>query len=505
MTGSIHLGLDVGTQGTKALLLDAATGRVVARAGRGYGLIEGLPDGAAEQHPDTWVAAASEAAREALDRAASAEGCDAAAIVARVAGVGVSGQQHGAVVLDERLGVVRPAKLWCDTATAAEAAELSSAFGRAVPTGFTASKLLWLKRHEPQRWAAVRHVLLPHDYLNLRLTGRLAMEAGDASGTGLFDPAARDWRRDDAARLDARLPSMLPPLLPPGAPAGALSSEGAALLGLRPGLPVAAGSGDNMCSAVGSGATELGVVVVSLGTSGTAFTYSARPVVDPAGLIAPFCDATGGWLPLLCVMNCTNLTEHVRREVGRPHDELTAAAERVPPGCDGLLWLPYLQGERVPDLPRARAVLLGAGGAPLAHDALHALAPGVLFRAALEGVTLNLAWGVDRLRALGIAVDAVRVVGGGAQNALWRQILADALAAPVVPLLEAESAALGAAILSAWTARRLVGERVTAHEVAAPCVALGTEVARPDAARVAHYREAGARFREAVRVRFGAG
>jgi xylulokinase len=500
----LFLGLDVGTQGTKAVLLDTAAGRIVARASRGYGLIEGLPEGAAEQHPDTWIEAAGAATRDALEHAAAAEGRSAAAIAARVAGVGVSGQQHGAVVLDERRRVVRPAKLWCDTSTAAEAAELSSLFGRAVPTGFTASKLLWLKRHEPERWAAVCHVLLPHDAVNLRLTGRLTMEAGDASGTGLFDPVARDWRRDDAARLDERLPSMLPPLLAPGEPAGALSADGAALLGLRAGLPVAAGSGDNMCSAVGSGATAPGVVVVSLGTSGTVFTYSARPVVDPAGLIAPFCDATGGWLPLLCVMNCTNVTEHVRAATGATLEALTAGAQRVAPGCEGRLWLPYLCGERVPDLPQARDLLLDAGGAPLSSDERHALAPGALFRAALEGVSLNLAWGVDRLRALGIVVDAVRVVGGGAQNVLWRQILADALDAPVTPLREGESAALGAAILAAWTARRSSGEDVSAHAVAAPCVALAGDTARPDPARVALYREAGERFREAARREYGA-
>jgi xylulokinase len=302
-SGPLVLGLDVGTQGTKALLLDPESGKVVARAGRSYGLLPDLPPGAAEQHPDTWIDAVQGATREVLDRAARG----------RIAAVGVSGQQHGLVVLDEQLAVVRPAKLWCDTTTAAEAAELSRLLGRPLPTGYTASKILWLARHEPASWARVRHVLLPHDYVNLRLTGRLAMEAGDASGTGLFDPAARRFVDEDELRaVDERLPHMLPPLIEPGTPAGTLTAEGAALLGLREGLPVAAGSGDNMCSALGSGATRPGVVVCSLGTSGTVFTYSERPVVDPAGLIAPFCDATGGWLPLLCVMNCTNVIEEVR-------------------------------------------------------------------------------------------------------------------------------------------------------------------------------------------------
>jgi xylulokinase len=494
-SGPLVLGLDVGTQGTKALLLDPESGAVVARAGKAYGLLPDLPPGAAEQHPETWIDAVRDATRAVLDRAARG----------RVAAVGVSGQQHGLVVLDERFDVVRPAKLWCDTSTAPEAAELSRLLERPVPTGYTASKILWLARHEPAAWARVRHVLLPHDYVNLRLTGRLCMEAGDASGTGLFDPALRRFvDEDELVAVDARLPQLLPPLVDPGTPAGTLTAEGAALLGLREGLPVATGSGDNMCSALGSGATRPGVVVCSLGTSGTVFTYAERPVVDPAGLIAPFCDATGGWLPLLCVMNCTNVTEEVRAAFATPGgasgadelDALTRAAAEVPPGCDGLLWLPYLLGERVPDLPGARGMLTGLRPG--------SLRPGTLFRAALEGVSLNLGWGVERLRALGVRVDAVRIVGGGAHNPLWRAILADVLAAPVTRLLEPESAALGAAIDAAWTLRRLAGDAVSADEVAEPCIVLAGEVDAPDAARVARYGELAERFRALAARHFDA-
>jgi xylulokinase len=507
-SGPLVLGLDVGTQGTKALLLDPESGAVVARAGKSYGLLPDLPPGAAEQHPETWIEAVRDATRAVLDRAARG----------RIAAVGVSGQQHGLVVLDEQLAVVRPAKLWCDTSTSAEASELSRLLERPVPTGYTASKILWLSRHEPEAWGRVRHVLLPHDYVNLRLTGRLAMEAGDASGTGLFDPLARRFVDEDELRaVDERLPLLLPPLIDPGTPVGTLTADGAALLGLREGLPVAAGSGDNMCSALGSGATRAGVVVVSLGTSGTVFTHSERPVVDPAGLIAPFCDATGGWLPLLCVMNCTNVTEEVcaafapaavgaRGGVGAAAagaaaattaDELAAltrAARDVPPGCDGLLWLPYLHGERVPDLPSARGVLAGLSPG--------SLSPGTLFRAALEGVCLNLGWGVERLRALGVTVDAVRVVGGGAQNPLWRAILADVLDAPVTRLLEPESAALGAAIDAAWTLRRISGDTVSADEVGAPCIALADEVDEPDRARVAVYGALAERYRRLAERHF---
>ena len=252
-----------------------------------------------------------------------------------------------------------------------------------------------------------------------------------------------------------------------------------------------------MCSAIGSGATRAGVVVCSLGTSGTVFAFADRPVVDPEGLIAPFCDSTGGWLPLLCVMNCTNVTEEVHAAF--PYlslDELTRAAEREPPGAGGLLWLPFLQGERVPDLPSATSTLLGLRAG--------SLRPGAMFRAALEGVALNLGWGLERLTALGLHVDAVRLVGGGAHNRLWQQMLADVFRAPVVRLAESESGALGAAIQACWTARRLQGEKESCDDVAQRLVALVGDAVQPDGARADFYREAGARFRTAVAEHYGA-
>jgi xylulokinase len=339
--------------------------------------------------------------------------------------------------------------------------------------------------------------MLPHDYVNFRLTGERVAEAGDASGTGYFDATARSYDLERAAAIDERLPGMLPRLLSPGEAAGRLSADGASLLGLPSGIPVAAGSGDNMCSAVGSGATRAGVAVLSLGTSATVFSRTTSPRLDPEGLIAPFCDASDGWLPLLCVMNATGVAEEVRRASGLDHAELGARASAVAPGSDGLLWLPYLVGERVPDLPRAAGAMLGIRPG--------SLDPGVLYRAGIEGVALNLAAGVDRMRSLGIAVERVRVVGGASASDLWCRVLADVLGVSIVRAAEPESAALGAALLAAWTVRRANGERTSVDEVAAPFARAVGEPFEPDPGAAAVYADASARFMEAQRSLFGAG
>lgn len=481
----LYLGLDVGTQGTKGLVFDVETSRVVARAARAYELLGGLAPGAAEQHPDTWVEAVGAVARELAQTLGPAW--------RGVRALGVSGQQHGCVVLDEQLRVVRPAKLWCDTETADEARELSSKLGRNVPTGFTASKLLWLARHEPERWRRTRHVLLPHDYVNARLTGELAMECGDASGTGFFDVRARRFDPRAVAAVDPELASKLPRLVGAGELVGRLDRAGAQLLGLPAGVPVSAGAGDNMASAIGSGATRPGVVVASLGTSATVFACSREPVIDPAGLIAPFCDSTGAWLPLLCVMNATGVLEELCAAFACDHATLTAEAAREPLGARGVVCLPYWQGERVPDLPHATGAFLGLRPGLMRR--------GLLYRAALEGVTLNLAWGVQRLRELGLAVERVRVVGGGARNELWRALLADALGAEVETLVESESAALGAALQAAWSLRREGEKDLPCDALATAHVRTSGEVARPDPGRVAALALARARFVERVRAR----
>ncbi len=461
-TGPLFLGIDVGTQSVKALVLDVASGAgqsVVARSSEPLELIDGLPAGHMEQHPEHWLTAVQLTCQRVL----------AEVDPGRIAAIGVSGQQHGCVVLDENDAVIRPAKLWCDTATADEARELSERIGRAVPTGFTASKLSWLKQHEPDNWNKVRRVLLPHDYVNFWLTGRATMECGDASGSGWFDPTSRSFDEAAMAAIDTKVASCMPELLEPGAMAGELREDSAKLLGLPPGIPVSAGGGDNMMSAIGSGATTAGVVVVSLGTSGTIFTRTDSVVMDPDGLVAPFCSSDGAWLPLLCVMNLTGVTEEVKSMMGLDHAVLTSAAESVAPGCDGLLWLPFLMGERVPDLPGATGTLLGIRPGTMR--------PGHLYRAALEGTSLNLALGFQRLRDLGTTINEVRLTGGAANNPLWRQILANVFGTPVRVLVETESAALGAALQACWSVRRRDDGRLTCHEVAAPFVQIGATTA----------------------------
>ncbi len=482
--GSLFLGFDVGTQSVKALVVDAERGEVVARSSQAVELVQGLGDGHMEQLPQDWIDAVVATGRAVLAEVDANE----------VAAIGVSGQQHGCVVLDEHDQVVRPAKLWCDTATATEAAELSAAIGRAVPTGFTASKLSWLKRHEPDNWARVRRVMLPHDYVNFWLTGRCAMECGDASGSGWFDPEARAFDRAAMDAIDPSVAGMMPALVAADAFVGEVQGAARDALGLPAGVMVSAGGGDNMMSAIGSGATRDGVVVVSLGTSGTIFTRTGHAVVDPDGLIAPFCSSDGAWMPLLCVMNLTGVTEEVKALTSMDHDALTAAAAQVAPGSDGLLWLPYLMGERVPDLPTATGTLLG-----MRPGTLRA---GHLYRAALEGTSLNLGLGFERLKALGVQVEEVRLTGGAANNRLWRQILADVFGVGVRVLEETESAALGGALQACWASRRAAGDDVSADDVAAPFVRVGAETAPGEAADA--YRALLAKFRDGLGRVYGA-
>jgi len=443
-TRQLFIGIDSGTQSTKALVVDGTSGNVLAESAAAYGLIPGLGAGAKEQHPHTW----KEATKRSITRALKA--CKAKK--EEVVGIGVSGQQHGFVPMDKHGEVIRPAKLWCDTSTAKECEEIMErlggskatlkALGNAILPGFTASKILWLKKHEPKNYKKLATILLPHDYLNHWLTGRAVMEYGDASGTALLNVRTRTWCESALKAIDPGLKQKLPELISSDQPAGHLQASTAKELGLSTKVWVSAGGGDNMMGAIGTGNTRPGMVTASFGTSGTIYACAGKPVVDPKGEIAAFCDSTNQWLPLLCTMNVTVATELVRSELGWSYEQFSRSAAKVPAGSDGLLLLPYLEGERTPNIPHGTGVWLGYRAATAS--------PGHRARAAMEGVTLGMNYGLNRLRKLGVRPSQIRVTGGGARSKVWRQIMADVFQTEVITLKVSEGAAYGAALQAMW-------------------------------------------------------
>lgn len=479
---SLFIGVDSGTQSVKAVVLDLSNGKVLAEARAPHRLISGLPPGHMEQHPEEWARAMDRVILEAASRVDRR----------RVAGIGVSGQQHGFVPLDAEGKVIRPAKLWCDTSTAAECESLTRKLGgqrevlrlTGLPflPGYTAPKILWLKRNEPANYRRLRHVLLPHDFLNHHLTGAFVMEHGDASGTALMDVRRRRWSKEALGAIDPRLAEWLPPLSESSALAGRLRPELAKRYGLSTETIVSAGGGDNMMGAIGTGNVEPGIVTASFGTSGTIYACSGTPIVDPRGEIAAFCSSTGSWLPLLCTMNVTTVTESVRALLDLDHAGLDAAVAAIEPGAQGLLLLPYLAGERTPNVPDGTGVLFGLDG--------RAFSPGHLARAAMEGATLGMNYGLRRLAELGIRPKEIRVTGGGSKSPAWRQIMADVFGVPVVGMVEDEGAALGAALQAAWAFDLAAGGRARIADFTRKAVELDESTrCRPRPGFVARYRK----------------
>jgi xylulokinase len=480
------IGIDSGTQGTKALVVDFK-GKV---RGRGYAVhrsISGLMPGESEQDPQVWA----DATEKALTAALSESNVNPKKIVS----FGVSGQQHGFVSLDKNGRPVRPAKLWNDTSTISETEYLIEKLGGkksyirklgiSLAVGFTASKILWLKRREPKNFDRTKTVLLPHNYLNFWLTGKAAMEFGDASGTGLMDIRRRAWNAEALAAIDSSLAAKLPPLCHPAEPLGLIKKPIASRYGLGHVL-VSSGGGDNMMGAVGTGNVTPGVCTASLGTSGTIYSYFAEPFVDPEGEIAAFCDSTGGWLPLLCTMNVTNTTEYIKSMHGLSNQELETLASRAPAGSDGLIFLPFIDGERVPVLPFSTGVLFGLE--KRTFNAAH------ITRAVMEGAILNLGYGFSRMRSLGLRPSEIRATGGGAKSRLWLQIVADILGTPVVTLAEQEAAAYGAALQSIWTHERERGEKTSIADIVRERVKTAKSTIEPERKNSAAYGPLQERF-----------
>lgn len=479
-------GIDAGTQSLKVVIYDPAARRMVASTSAPLDLASAA-DGSREQQPADWVTALQ-----------TCFGAIAPDVRARIAALAVSGQQHGFVPLDAAGEVLAPAKLWCDTSTAAECTQLMDAVGgpeRAIAlagnpvlTGYTASKLPWTKTHRPDAYARLATILLPHDYLNFVLTGQRFCEYGDASGTGWLDVRTRTWSTDllHATDPDRDLAACLPPIAAPDA-VFPLDPAAAATLGLPASVQVAVGGGDNMMAAIGTGCVVPGRLAMSLGTSGTLFAYSNVPVVDPAGAWAAFCSSTGGWLPLICTMNCTVATEQVARAFGFSTREGDAHLQATPPGAGGLVMLPFLNGERTPDLPHGKGLLAGM-------DTTN-LGAAYLYRAAMEGATYSLKYGYDAFVRGGMQFDRIVLTGGGSNSAQWRQLVADVFGLPVDVPTQPEGAAFGAALQALWALGRARGDTATIADVTQHHVALDPALAaRPDPARTAAYATAYARF-----------
>ena len=460
----IALGIDSGTQSTKTIALDFSTGNVIASAQQSYGLIDGLPQGHMEQDPQEWVDAVDHTVAQVLQELGVRK--------QEVVAIGVSGQQHGFVPLDAQGRVIRPAKLWCDTSTTEQCRQFDAEFGgadeliklagNAMLPGYTAPKILWLKQNEPHHYRALETVLLPHDYLNFHLSGERTMEHGDASGTGLLDIRTREWCQPLIEFIDPDLAGALPAVASSRRAIGLLRDNLRAKWGLERSPVISAGGGDNMMGAIGTGNVQAGVVSVSLGTSGTVFAHSTEPVADPEGEIAAFCDSTDKWMPLACTMNVTTATEQVRKLFGWSHEEMEAQILSVPRGAGGLLFLPYLNGERTPSLPSATAMFHGL--------TTTTMSPAHMARSVMEGVTLGLAYGLNRFRALGIRPTEIRLTGGGSKSSVWRQICADVFGVPTVCLKSAEGAALGAAIQAAFVWHSTTGKPITFRELCARLV-----------------------------------
>jgi xylulokinase len=446
------LGIDVGTSGTKTLLCDKR-GRVRATAMAGHTVQTPHP-GWSQQDPLQWWTAAAQATRAVLRKARIAAG--------QVTAIGLSGQMHGSVFLGPGQKPLRPALLWNDQRTVAQCEKIEKLaggrrrlirmVGNPALTGFTAPKILWVREHEPRVYEQTRKILLPKDYLRFRLTGQFATEVGDASGTLLLDVKKRRWNRKliDLLQID---PALLPDCFESHEVSGHLHGPAAQALGLKAGVPVVGGSGDQPAGAVGNGIVSSGIVSATLGTSGVVFAHADEPTYDPHGRVHTMCSAVAGkWCVFGCMLSAGGSFQWFRNQLGSaevaaarrrkvdPYELLVAEAAKAPPGCEGLYFLPYLTGERCPYAdPTARGGWIGLTSR---HDRP------ALIRSLLEGVTYGMADALSIMQGMGIAVRSVRLSGGGARSKVWRQLQADVYGKTVVTINAEEGPAYGAAILA---------------------------------------------------------
>jgi len=472
-------GIDLGTQSCKIVVYDYEKKAITAQSQAPVDIIA-QNDGTREQKVE-WYDSVIKTCFDKIDKN----------VRKTIAAIGVSGQQHGFVPLDEKGKPVYNVKLWCDTSTTAECEELTKAAGgekkliekAGLPMrpGYTAPKVLWLKKHKSAAFAKLRHILLPHNYINFLLTGEYWAEYGDASGTALFDVRGRKWSSDVCKLISPDVEKYLPQLTASEKTAGKVSKAAADLYGLNEGTLVSSGGGDNMMGAIGTGAVSDGSLTMSLGTSGTLFGFSKTPVIDPTGNLAAFCSSSGGWLPLLCTMNCTVASEEFRRLMQLDVKTFDAEAAKAPIGADGVVILPFFNGERTPNLPNGRASINGITAANFNRENLA--------RAALESSIFGMRIGLDGFKSLGFKPKEIRLTGGGAKSKLWQSIAANVTDLPIRIPTDSEAAATGGAIQALWCLENHEGKKTLIEDLADKHIALGPPI-KPDKKAVTAYNEA---------------
>ena len=472
-------GIDLGTQSCKIVVYDYEKKSIIAQSQAPVDIIANN-DGTREQKTE-WYDAVIKTCFDKIDKNVKKD----------IAAIGVSGQQHGFVPLDEKGKPVYNIKLWCDTSTVAECEELTKAAGgekrliekAGLPMrpGYTAPKVLWLKKHKSAAFAKLRHILLPHNYINFLLTGEYWAEYGDASGTALFDVRGRKWSSEICKLISPDVEKYLPPLTTSEKPGGKVSKAAAALYGLNEGTLVSSGGGDNMMGAIGTGAVKDGFLTMSLGTSGTLFGFSNAPVIDPTGNLAAFCSSSGGWLPLLCTMNCTVASEEFRKLMDLDVKAFDAEAAKSPVGANGIVILPFFNGERTPNLPNGRASVNGITAANFNRQNLA--------RAALESAIFGMRIGLDGFKSLGFKPKEIRLTGGGAKSKFWQSIVANVTDLPIRIPTDSEAAAMGGAIQALWCLESSEGKKTSIEDLTDKHIKLGAPI-KPDRKSVTAYHEA---------------
>lgn len=475
-------GIDNGTQSTKVLVYDSETKKTVALATSPHQIIS-REDGSREQLASWWI----DALKNCFDKIDQS-------VKSKIEAIGVSGQQHGFVPVAEDGSVLAPVKLWCDTSTTAECEEITEKLGgrdkvieiagNEIKTGYTAPKVLYFKKHSPDLYEKMRWIMLPHDYLNFFLTGVPSMEYGDASGTAFFDVRKRCWSDEILNAIDSSkdLKKCLPQFVLSDEWAGKVCKKAADMFGIPEGTPVSVGGGDNMMGAIGTGTVCEGELTMSMGTSGTLYGACSTPVVDNQGRLAAFCSSSGIWLPLLCTMNCTVSSEVTRALFDKGVKEFDRIAASAPIGCDGVLMLPYFNGERTPNYPNGKGCLFGFTLTNMTEQNIS--------RAAMEASVYSMKYGLDAFVELGFKPKAIKLIGGGSNSPFWRQMVADVTGLPVSVPENPEAAAFGSALQSLFVLAKKADKVSSIGEITAEHVSMKEDsTCTPDSKANAAYNK----------------